>query len=125
MFHTHTLISGRPVCPQFLPKNLHLVCVDMPGHEGTTRSSLDDLSIDGQVKRIHQVSRRRHQKLPRLGLTQHQSPIGTWKWSVVHSVCKELQTRRHPSGIVGQLWSARTPGRLFSFKPVAVISKEK
>ncbi|XP_036595297.1 monoacylglycerol lipase ABHD6 isoform X2 [Trichosurus vulpecula] len=35
-------------------KNLHLVCVDMPGHEGTTRSSLDDLSIDGQVKRIHQ-----------------------------------------------------------------------
>lgn len=40
---------------KFLPKNLHLVCVDMPGHEGTTRSSLDDLSIDGQVKRIHQI----------------------------------------------------------------------
>ncbi|XP_045434960.1 monoacylglycerol lipase ABHD6 isoform X2 [Pipistrellus kuhlii] len=39
---------------KFLPKNLHLVCVDMPGHEGTTRSSLDDLSIDGQAKRIHQ-----------------------------------------------------------------------
>ncbi|KAK2091640.1 Alpha beta hydrolase [Saguinus oedipus] len=39
---------------KFLPKNLHLICVDMPGHEGTTRSSLDDLSIDGQVKRIHQ-----------------------------------------------------------------------
>ncbi|XP_036993262.1 monoacylglycerol lipase ABHD6 isoform X2 [Artibeus jamaicensis] len=39
---------------KFLPKNLHLVCVDMPGHEGTTRSPLDDLSIDGQVKRIHQ-----------------------------------------------------------------------
>nr|XP_048277341.1 monoacylglycerol lipase ABHD6 isoform X2 [Myodes glareolus]XP_048277342.1 monoacylglycerol lipase ABHD6 isoform X2 [Myodes glareolus] len=39
---------------KFLPKNLHLVCVDMPGHEGTTRSSLDDLSIDGQVKRVHQ-----------------------------------------------------------------------
>ncbi|KAM7063476.1 monoacylglycerol lipase ABHD6 isoform 1-T1 [Molossus nigricans] len=39
---------------KFLPKNLHLVCVDMPGHGGTTRSSLDDLSIDGQVKRIHQ-----------------------------------------------------------------------
>lgn len=35
---------------KFLPKNLHLVCVDMPGHEGTTRSSLDDLSIVGQVK---------------------------------------------------------------------------
>ncbi|XP_024906530.1 monoacylglycerol lipase ABHD6 [Pteropus alecto] len=39
---------------KFLPKNLHLVCVDMPGHEGTTRSPLDDLSIEGQVKRIHQ-----------------------------------------------------------------------
>ncbi|GAB1298617.1 Monoacylglycerol lipase ABHD6 [Apodemus speciosus] len=39
---------------KFLPKNLHLVCVDMPGHEGTTRSSLDDLSIVGQVRRIHQ-----------------------------------------------------------------------
>ncbi|XP_025044357.1 monoacylglycerol lipase ABHD6 isoform X4 [Pelodiscus sinensis] len=39
---------------KFLPKNLHLVCVDMPGHEGTTRSSLDDYSINGQVKRIHQ-----------------------------------------------------------------------
>lgn len=39
---------------KFLPKDLHLVCVDMPGHEGTTRSSLDDLSIDGQAKRIHQ-----------------------------------------------------------------------
>ncbi|XP_025952040.1 monoacylglycerol lipase ABHD6 [Dromaius novaehollandiae] len=39
---------------KFLPKNLHLVCVDMPGHEGTTRSSLDDYSISGQAKRIHQ-----------------------------------------------------------------------
>ncbi|XP_019360507.1 PREDICTED: monoacylglycerol lipase ABHD6 isoform X1 [Gavialis gangeticus] len=39
---------------KFLPKNLHLVCVDMPGHEGTTRSSLDDYSINGQVKRIHE-----------------------------------------------------------------------
>nr|KAF6473026.1 hypothetical protein HJG63_000094 [Rousettus aegyptiacus] len=40
---------------KFLPKNLHLVCVDMPGHGGTTCSSLDDLSIEGQVKRIHQA----------------------------------------------------------------------
>ncbi|OCT56902.1 hypothetical protein XELAEV_18004264mg [Xenopus laevis] len=39
---------------KFLPKNLHLVCVDMPGHEGTSRSALDDYSICGQVKRIHQ-----------------------------------------------------------------------
>lgn len=40
---------------QFLPKNLHLVCVDLPGHEGTTRSASDDYSIMGQAKRIHQV----------------------------------------------------------------------
>ncbi|XP_056660263.1 monoacylglycerol lipase ABHD6 isoform X2 [Monodelphis domestica] len=39
---------------KFLPKDIHLVCPDMPGHEGTTRSPSDDLSIDGQVKRIHQ-----------------------------------------------------------------------
>ncbi|XP_029456818.1 monoacylglycerol lipase ABHD6 isoform X1 [Rhinatrema bivittatum] len=39
---------------KFLPKNLHLVCVDLPGHAGTTRSCLDDYSINGQVKRIHQ-----------------------------------------------------------------------
>ncbi|XP_069823079.1 monoacylglycerol lipase ABHD6 isoform X3 [Dendropsophus ebraccatus] len=39
---------------KFLPKNLHLICVDMPGHEGTTRSALDDYSFSGQVKRIHQ-----------------------------------------------------------------------
>ncbi|XP_016359635.1 monoacylglycerol lipase ABHD6-like [Sinocyclocheilus anshuiensis] len=39
---------------KFLPKNVHLVCVDMPGHEGTTRTSAVDYSIEGQVKRIHQ-----------------------------------------------------------------------
>ncbi|XP_053325388.1 monoacylglycerol lipase ABHD6 [Spea bombifrons] len=39
---------------KFLPKNVHIVCVDMPGHEGTTRSPLDDYTINGQVRRIHQ-----------------------------------------------------------------------
>ncbi|XP_063283632.1 monoacylglycerol lipase ABHD6 [Pelobates fuscus] len=39
---------------KFLPKHLHLVCVDMPGHEGTTRSALDDYTANEQVKRIHQ-----------------------------------------------------------------------
>lgn len=72
-----------PVYPQFLPKNLHLVCVDMPGHEGTTRSSLDDLSIDGQVKRIHQVSRRLHQKLPR--------------WVLPTIACPSLKSRQGSS----------------------------
>ncbi|XP_043934728.1 monoacylglycerol lipase ABHD6 [Protopterus annectens] len=39
---------------KFLPKNLHLICVDLPGHGGTTRTCADDYSIEGQVKRIHQ-----------------------------------------------------------------------
>ncbi|XP_036387438.1 monoacylglycerol lipase ABHD6-like [Megalops cyprinoides] len=39
---------------KFLPKHLHLVCVDMPGHEGTTRTNAEDYCIEGQVKRIHQ-----------------------------------------------------------------------
>ncbi|XP_034028565.1 monoacylglycerol lipase ABHD6b isoform X1 [Thalassophryne amazonica] len=39
---------------KYLPKHLHIICVDMPGHEGTTRTSTDDYSIQGQVTRIHQ-----------------------------------------------------------------------
>lgn len=39
---------------KFLPKNVHLICVDMPGHEGTSRTSAVDYSIEGQVKRINQ-----------------------------------------------------------------------
>ncbi|KAG7472894.1 hypothetical protein MATL_G00113970 [Megalops atlanticus] len=39
---------------KFLPKHLHLLCVDMPGHEGTTRTCAEDYSIQGQVRRIHQ-----------------------------------------------------------------------
>ncbi|MGH0144056.1 UNVERIFIED_CONTAM: hypothetical protein FKN15_005215 [Acipenser sinensis] len=41
-------------CLQYLPKHLHLVCVDMPGHEGTSRTCAEDYSIEGQVRRIHQ-----------------------------------------------------------------------
>lgn len=32
----------------------------MPGHEGTTRSDLDDYSISGQAQRIHQVTAQHH-----------------------------------------------------------------
>ncbi|XP_031701308.1 monoacylglycerol lipase ABHD6b isoform X1 [Anarrhichthys ocellatus] len=39
---------------KYLPKHLHIVCVDMPGHEGTTRTNTEDYSIQGQVRRIHQ-----------------------------------------------------------------------
>ncbi|XP_017161110.1 monoacylglycerol lipase ABHD6b isoform X3 [Poecilia reticulata] len=39
---------------KYLPKHLHIVCVDMPGHEGTTRTNTEDYSVQGQVRRIHQ-----------------------------------------------------------------------
>lgn len=38
----------------YLPKNLHVVCVDMPGHEGTSRTGAEDYSIQGQARRVHQ-----------------------------------------------------------------------
>ncbi|KAM7401648.1 hypothetical protein PAMP_016945 [Pampus punctatissimus] len=37
-----------------IPRNQHVVCVDMPGHEGTSRTGVEDYSIQGQVVRIHQ-----------------------------------------------------------------------
>ncbi|XP_062871809.1 monoacylglycerol lipase ABHD6b [Trichomycterus rosablanca] len=39
---------------KYFPKHLHLLCVDMPGHEGTTRTGIEDYSIQGQVRRIRQ-----------------------------------------------------------------------
>uniref|UniRef100_A0A7N6ANN3 AB hydrolase-1 domain-containing protein n=1 Tax=Anabas testudineus TaxID=64144 RepID=A0A7N6ANN3_ANATE len=39
---------------KYLPRHLHIVCVDMPGHEGTTRTDTEDYSIQGQARRIHQ-----------------------------------------------------------------------
>ncbi|KAM9813864.1 monoacylglycerol lipase ABHD6-like [Neosynchiropus ocellatus] len=37
-----------------LPRNQCVVCVDMPGHAGTSRIPGDDYTIQGQVTRIHQ-----------------------------------------------------------------------
>ncbi|XP_060925497.1 monoacylglycerol lipase abhd6-B-like [Limanda limanda] len=39
---------------KFFPKNLHLVCVDLPGHGETSRTSVEDYCIQGQVARVHQ-----------------------------------------------------------------------
>ncbi|XP_037535670.1 monoacylglycerol lipase abhd6-A [Nematolebias whitei] len=38
----------------YLPRDVHVVCLDMPGHEGTSRTGAEDYSIQGQVSRIHQ-----------------------------------------------------------------------
>lgn len=39
---------------KYLPRSQHVVCVDMPGHDGTSRTNAEDYCIEGQVKRIHQ-----------------------------------------------------------------------
>ncbi|XP_069006811.1 monoacylglycerol lipase abhd6-A-like isoform X1 [Embiotoca jacksoni] len=39
---------------KYLPSDQHVVCVDMPGHEGTSRTGVEDYSIQGQVTRISQ-----------------------------------------------------------------------
>ncbi|XP_027859651.1 monoacylglycerol lipase abhd6-A-like [Xiphophorus couchianus] len=41
----------------YLPRNLHVVCLDMPGHEGTSRTGAEDYSIQGQARRVHQFVR--------------------------------------------------------------------
>lgn len=49
------LISSLSPLHQFLPESQHVVCLDMPGHEGTSRTGPEDYSIPGQVHRVHQV----------------------------------------------------------------------
>ncbi|XP_077429846.1 monoacylglycerol lipase abhd6-A-like [Vanacampus margaritifer] len=39
---------------KYVPVELHLLSVDMPGHEGTSRTGSEDYNIQGQVARIHQ-----------------------------------------------------------------------
>uniref|UniRef100_A0A3Q1EKC9 Abhydrolase domain containing 6 n=1 Tax=Acanthochromis polyacanthus TaxID=80966 RepID=A0A3Q1EKC9_9TELE len=42
---------------KYLPRDQHVICLDMPGHEGTSRTGVEDYSIQGQVGRIHQFVR--------------------------------------------------------------------
>ncbi|XP_077386977.1 monoacylglycerol lipase abhd6-B-like isoform X2 [Festucalex cinctus] len=39
---------------KYVPIEQHVLSVDMPGHEGTSRTGSEDYSIRGQVARIHQ-----------------------------------------------------------------------
>ncbi|XP_072296208.1 monoacylglycerol lipase abhd6-A-like [Eucyclogobius newberryi] len=39
---------------KFLPQQYHVVCLDLPGHDGTSRFQNEDYSISGQVSRVHQ-----------------------------------------------------------------------
>ncbi|KAA8590923.1 hypothetical protein FQN60_001866 [Etheostoma spectabile] len=43
---------------KYLPKHLHIVCVDMPGHEGTTRTNTEDYSIQGQFVETIRLNRK-------------------------------------------------------------------
>lgn len=55
--HNDHIVLSHQFCllHQYLPEDLHVVCVDMPGHDGTSRTGPEDYSIQGQVRRIHQV----------------------------------------------------------------------
>lgn len=111
------------LCPQFLPKNLHLVCVDMPGHEGTTRSSLDDLSIDGQVKRIHQVSREAPPKSCPGGACPPLHPQ-VWRTVSAGSVVTHNCKQNGSSPVVSSV-SCKGPGLIADFsKPIIIVSGE-
>lgn len=45
--------SWLPIVKYF-PQNWHVVCLDMPGHAGTSRTTAEDYSYPGQVHRLHQ-----------------------------------------------------------------------
>ena len=40
---------------KYIPKRIHIVALDLPGHGSTTRKEKDDVSIQGLAKRIEQV----------------------------------------------------------------------
>ena len=40
----------------FIPKRIHIVALDLPGHGGTTRKLKDDISVPGFAKRVEQVN---------------------------------------------------------------------
>ncbi|KAM4613200.1 monoacylglycerol lipase abhd6-A-like [Polymixia lowei] len=76
---------------KFLPRNQHLVCVDMPGHEGTSRTGPEDYSIEGQVTRIHQF-------VQGVGLSRHHFHlVGTSMGGNVAGV----YAARYPSNLSG------------------------
>ena len=39
-----------------IPKRIHVVALDLPGHGSTTRKEKDDISIEGLAKRVEQVN---------------------------------------------------------------------
>ncbi|XP_065062071.1 monoacylglycerol lipase ABHD6-like [Rhopilema esculentum] len=40
----------------FIPKRIHIVALDLPGHGGTTRKLKDDVSVPGFAKRVEQFA---------------------------------------------------------------------
>lgn len=62
--HSKHIVLSELFCPisyhlsflqKFLPESQHVVCLDMPGHEGTSRTGPEDYGVPGQVLRVHQV----------------------------------------------------------------------
>ena len=54
----HGYTSGKDawcMMANYIPKRIHVVALDLPGHGGTTRKEKEDLSVPGIAKRVEQV----------------------------------------------------------------------
>ena len=54
----HGFTSGKDawcMMANYIPKRIHVVALDLPGHGGTTRKEKEDLSVPGIAKRVEQV----------------------------------------------------------------------
>ena len=40
-----------------IPKRIHIIALDLPGHGSTTRKEKEDVSIQGLAKRVEQVTK--------------------------------------------------------------------
>ncbi|XP_040927386.1 monoacylglycerol lipase ABHD6b isoform X1 [Betta splendens] len=101
---------------KYLPRHLHIVCVDMPGHEGTTRTSTEDYSIQGQVRRIHQVHGRGLCKPARYTLPL-QSPCARSPQFV-----KSIGINRKPFHLVGTSMGGTVAGVYAACHPAEICS---
>uniref|UniRef100_A0A9J7ZXK3 Uncharacterized protein n=1 Tax=Cyprinus carpio carpio TaxID=630221 RepID=A0A9J7ZXK3_CYPCA len=90
MFVLITTISKLSLHPT-VPSHLHLLCVDMTGHEGTTRTNTDDYSIQGQVKRIRHQGCIKLNAIQEIDENQNESKFDSQMHEVEHMPQQILQ----------------------------------
>uniref|UniRef100_A0A8C4NDF8 acylglycerol lipase n=1 Tax=Eptatretus burgeri TaxID=7764 RepID=A0A8C4NDF8_EPTBU len=74
---------------RYLPKSLHIICVDLPGHEGTTRLQTDDYSLQGQAGRVHQFVQalELHRKFHVIGMSMGGGVAGVYAATYPEHIC--------------------------------------